>query len=105
MLVTFPAMFGCKNDPVHIILGNWVWSPFAKVSFCMYLMHFIALLMGIFSNRMDMYWQYTTMIYTFLADVFWSVILATFLSVLVEAPILGIEKIFMKGSGKSKNKE
>lgn len=45
------------------------------------------------------------MIYTFIADVFWSVILATFLSVLVEAPILGIEKIFMKSGGKSKSKE
>jgi peptidoglycan/LPS O-acetylase OafA/YrhL len=103
MLVTFPAMFGCKNDPCHIILGNWVWSPVAKVSFCMYLMHFIALLMGIYSNRMDMYWQYTTMIYTYIADVVWAILFATCLSVLVESPILGLEKILMRG-GKKKEK-
>lgn len=105
MLLTFPAMFGCKNDPVHIILGNWVWSPIAKVSFCMYLMHFIAVLMGIFSNRMDMYWQYTTMIYSFIADVVWSILLATLLSVMVESPILGMEKIFMRGDKKKEKPE
>lgn len=100
MLLTFPAMFGCKNDPVHIILGNWIWSPIAKVSFCMYLMHFVAVLMGIFSNRMDMYWQTTTMLYSFIADIVWSILLATLLSVLVEAPIMGIEKALTRGDRK-----
>jgi peptidoglycan/LPS O-acetylase OafA/YrhL len=104
MLVTFPAMFGCKNDPCHIILGSWIWSPIAKVSFCMYLVHFIVLMMGVFSNRMDMYWQYSSMLYAYVADVFWSILLATLLSVLVESPILGIEKILMRGGDKKKEK-
>jgi peptidoglycan/LPS O-acetylase OafA/YrhL len=105
MLMTFPAMFGCKNDPCHIILGNWIWSPIAKVSFCMYLMHFIAVLMGIFSNRMDMYWQYTTMIYSFIADVVWSILMATLLSIMVESPILGMEKLLMRGDRKRSKPE
>lgn len=89
-LVTFPAMFGCKNDPVHIILGHKIFSPGAKISFCMYLTHFIVIMMGVFSNRMDLYWQPISSVYLIISDIFWAMVTATFLSLLIESPTLGI---------------
>jgi peptidoglycan/LPS O-acetylase OafA/YrhL len=83
-------MFGCKHDPTRYILGHWLFSPLAKVSFCMYLTHFIVILDGTFSARMDMFWQISSSLYTVIADIFFSVLLATCLSVLIEAPILGL---------------
>lgn len=92
-------MFGCKHDPTKYILGHWFFSPLAKVSFCMYLTHFIVILDGTFSQRMEMFWQISTSLYNVIADIFFSILLATFLSILVEAPILGLEKIFLRGGG------
>lgn len=83
ILCTFPAMFGCKNDPCHIILGSSVFSAVAKVSFCMYLCHFIVIMMGTFSSRMDLYWQPMSSLYVVVSDLIWSILLATCLSLLV----------------------
>jgi peptidoglycan/LPS O-acetylase OafA/YrhL len=105
-LCVFAAMFGCKNDPSKIILGHWFFSPLAKVSFCVYLTHFIVIMNGTYSSRMDLYWQSSTAVYTTIADIFWSVLLATCLSCLIEAPILGLEKIFLRpDKKKDKSKE
>ena len=89
-LCIFAAMFGCKNDPSKYILGHRIFSPLAKVSFCIYLVHFIVIMSGTFSARMDMYWEPYTAVYTVIGDIFWAVLLATFLSLLVEAPTLGL---------------
>ncbi len=83
-------MFGCKHDPTKYILGHWLFSPLAKVSFCMYLTHFIVILDGTFSVRMDLFWQLSTSLYIVITDIFYSILTATFLSLLVEAPILGL---------------
>ena len=55
-LCVFAAMFGCRNDPVKYILGHHIFSPLAKVSFCIYLVHLIVVMGGTFASRMDLYW-------------------------------------------------
>jgi peptidoglycan/LPS O-acetylase OafA/YrhL len=97
----FAGMFGCKHDPAKFILGHWIFSPLAKVSFCVYLTHFIVIMNGTFSARMELFWQETTSLYIVITDIFWSVVCATFLSALVESPILGMEKVLM-GGGKDR---
>lgn len=101
-LCIFAAMFGCKNDPAKFILGHWFFSPLAKVSFCIYLTHFIVIMNGTFSSRMDLYWQSSSGLYLVIADIFWSILLATTLSCLIEAPILGLERIFLRPPKKEK---
>jgi peptidoglycan/LPS O-acetylase OafA/YrhL len=81
-------MFGCRYDPAKAILGHWIFSPLAKISFCIYLTHFIVIMSGCFSVRMEQFWQTSSAIYTVISDIFWSILLATFLSCLIEAPIL-----------------
>ncbi len=56
----------------------------------MYLTHFIVIMTGVFSSRMDMFWQPMTSTYQVIADIFWTILLATFLSLLVESPTLGL---------------
>lgn len=96
-LCVFAAMFGCKNDPTKFILGHSFFSPLAKVSFCIYLTHFTVIMDGTYSSRMDLYWQTIASLYHIVTDIFYSVILALILSLLVESPTLGLEKIFLRG--------
>jgi peptidoglycan/LPS O-acetylase OafA/YrhL len=98
-------MFGCKNDPSKFILGHPFFSPLAKVSFCIYLTHFIVIMNGTFSSRMDLYWQTISSLYHIVTDIFYSILLALFLSLIVESPTLGLEKIFLRGEGKKKPQE
>lgn len=55
-LCVFAAMFGCANDPTTYILGHRIFSPLAKVSFCVYLVHLIVIMGGTFAGKMDLYW-------------------------------------------------
>lgn len=86
----FAAMFGCKNDPSKFILGHRFFSPLAKVSFCIYLMHLIVIMGGTFAGRMDLYWTPYTATFISISDIFWAVIAATSLSLLIESPTLGL---------------
>lgn len=90
-------MFGCKNDPAKFILGHKLFSPLAKISFCIYLVHLIVVMNATYSVRMELYWQPLSAIYLIIADIFWSVILATFLSLIIESPTLSLEKILLRG--------
>jgi peptidoglycan/LPS O-acetylase OafA/YrhL len=101
-MLVFAAMFGCKNDPVKFILGHAFFSPIAKISFSIYLTHFIVIMRGSFSARIDFYWQAMSSIYIVITDIFYSMILALVLSLLVESPTLGLEKIFLRGGGDKK---
>ena len=101
-LCCFSSIFGCNHDPTKYILGHWFFAPLAKVSFCMYLVHFIVIMNGIFSARMDLFWQVGSSLYTVITDVFLSVLLATCLTLLIQSPVLGLEKILLRGGGGKK---
>jgi peptidoglycan/LPS O-acetylase OafA/YrhL len=83
-------MFGCKNDPTKFILGHRIFSPLAKVSFCIYLVHFVVIMNGVFGARMDMYWEPYSVVYTTITYMFWATLFAVCLSLMVEAPTLGL---------------
>jgi peptidoglycan/LPS O-acetylase OafA/YrhL len=76
-------MFGCKNDPAKFILGHPFFSPFAKISFSVYLTHFIVIMNGSFSSRMNLYWQEMSVIYVIVTDIILSLATALVLSLLV----------------------
>jgi hypothetical protein len=57
---------------------------------------------GSFSSKMNLYWQDMTLLYVIFTDVVFSVLLALFLSLLVESPTLGLEKVLFKGGDKKK---
>jgi hypothetical protein len=57
-------------------------------------MHFDALLTSIYFNYVNIYWQCTTTIYIFIAEVLWVILFATSLSILIELLILDPENFF-----------
>ncbi len=57
---------------------------------------------GAFSVRIGFYWQSMSSIYIVITDIFYSILLALVLSLLVESPTLGLEKIFLRGGGEKK---
>ena len=81
--MTFAAMFGCKNDPVKFILGHSFFSPLAKISFCMYLTHFIIIMNGVFSSRMNLYYQTMSALYVIVTDIVFTILLALFLTLII----------------------
>lgn len=46
-------------------------------------MHFVVIMSGTFASKMDLYWEPYSAIYISISDIFWSVIVATMLSLLV----------------------
>jgi hypothetical protein len=46
-------------------------------------MHFIVIMGGTYGNKMDLYWTPYTAIYLSIADIFWSVLAGTALSLLI----------------------
>ena len=46
---------------------------------------------------MNLFWQVESSLYTVISDLLYSAILATCLSLIVESPVLGLEKVFLKG--------
>lgn len=104
-LCFFSGMFGCRNDPTKSILGHWFFSPLAKISFCIYLTHFIIIMDTTYSSRMNLYWQTSSVLYSTVSSFFWSIFLATSLSCMIESPILGLEKIFLRPEKKKDKKE
>ena len=57
---------------------------------------------GSFSSRMNLYWQDMSALYVIVTDIFFSVLLALFLSLLIESPTLDLEKVLLKSGDKKK---
>ncbi|CAD8211140.1 unnamed protein product [Paramecium pentaurelia] len=88
-----PALLGCKNDPSRFILGHPFWQPIARISFCMYLTHFIVILFMTFSSTQLVYYQYSHILYFTLTDIVYTIIIGGLLSLAIEVPCMNLEKI------------
>lgn len=53
-------------------------------------MHLIVIMGGTFAGRMDLYWTPYTATFITISDIFWAILAATGLSLLVESPTLGL---------------
>ncbi|CAD8107262.1 unnamed protein product [Paramecium primaurelia] len=88
-----PALLGCKNDPSRFILGHPFWQPIARISFCMYLTHFIVILFMTFSSTQLVYYQYSHILFFTLTDIVYTIVIGGILSLAIEVPCMNLEKI------------
>ncbi|CAD8115428.1 unnamed protein product [Paramecium sonneborni] len=88
-----PALLGCKNDPSRFILGHPFWQPIARISFCMYLTHFIVILFMTFSSTQLVYYQYSHILFFTLTDIVYTIIIGGIISLAIEVPCMNLEKI------------
>ncbi|XP_033116068.1 nose resistant to fluoxetine protein 6-like [Anneissia japonica] len=81
------------GGPVNTFLSWGIWTPLARLTFCAYLLHPVLLFLYIFPSKVLFhYWGFQTF-YTFIATIVLSYGAAFVLSVLVEAPTMGLEKM------------
>ena len=102
--IGFSIIFIIWLIPLTEGFGGWIFSflshPYfsipAKISFSFYLVHPIIILLYVF-NRPDSYFiSHFNYIYTWPSTVLYSIIVSTLLTLLIESPILSLEKVLLR---------
>ncbi|XP_066267362.1 nose resistant to fluoxetine protein 6-like [Branchiostoma lanceolatum] len=78
---------------VDTILSWDAWVPLSRLTYCAYLIHTLVWYAVYFSREVPIHYSTFTMIYFFLGHVTLSYGLAFLVSVAVEAPLMGLEKV------------
>ena len=102
--IGFSIIFIIFLIPLTEGFGGWIFSFLshryfsipAKISFSFYLVHPIIILLYVF-NRPDSYFiSHFNYIYTWPSTVLYSIIISTLLTLLIESPILSLEKVLLR---------
>eukprot|EP00057_Strongylocentrotus_purpuratus_P033640 XP_792203.3 PREDICTED: nose resistant to fluoxetine protein 6 [Strongylocentrotus purpuratus] len=89
-------IFACLQDyggPIGAILSWQIWIPLARLTYCAYLIHPVILFSRVYSDAVLFHTSYITISYLFVANVVLSYASALVLSLLVEGPTMGLEKV------------
>ncbi|KAG8289170.1 hypothetical protein J6590_003508 [Homalodisca vitripennis] len=70
-----------------------VWVPLGRLTYCIYLTHVAVILYSIGGMRKPQHFSYYNMILKFLGELIISTILAAILSLMIEAPLMVLEKV------------
>ncbi|XP_073995610.1 nose resistant to fluoxetine protein 6-like isoform X2 [Rhodnius prolixus] len=81
------------GGPVNTFLSAKIFGPLGRLTYCIYLTHVAIILYDISSRRMTTYYTDYGQVQAFFGDMFFVIICATILSVLLESPLITIEKI------------
>ena len=83
------------GGPVNFILSWKLWAPLGRLTFAAYLVHPIVLISYQALIQTPIHFTDLTLIYMFVANLVFSYGFAFLLSMVVEAPMLGIEKLIL----------
>ncbi|XP_033122588.1 nose resistant to fluoxetine protein 6-like [Anneissia japonica] len=84
------------GGPVNMFLSWGIWAPLARLTFCAYLLHPMLLFLCVLPRKFLFdYWGFQTFC-IFIATIVLSYAAAFVLSVLVEVPTMGLEKMFFR---------
>ncbi|XP_063992297.1 nose resistant to fluoxetine protein 6-like [Diachasmimorpha longicaudata] len=72
-----------------------VFMPLGRISYCIYLVHFITQYMRISAVRIPVYFSNLTMLYLFLSDFVLCIVGGFILSLLFESPFMALEKMLL----------
>ncbi len=98
-LILLPILMG-HNKIACAFLGHAVFTPLARLSFCVYLIHYGLLHAIILSRPQAGYLSDTEIFYDFLICLVLSFVAALPISLVLESPLLGIEKL-LKGTART----
>lgn len=93
------VIFACATGNGGFINTLLSWSPFvplARLSYCIYLSHFMVIFTYFNTQRSLLYMDDLNAIYVFLATLVLSVMVAFVASLSFEAPMMGLEKVIFK---------
>ncbi|XP_064650005.1 nose resistant to fluoxetine protein 6-like [Lineus longissimus] len=94
--VVFASIHGA-GGPVEVVLSWRFWKPLSHLTYCVYLVH--PIWMMIYANylRRQVHFDDLNFIYLFIGNLVISYLIAFCLSLLVESPLLALERIVFKG--------
>ncbi|KAK9498833.1 hypothetical protein O3M35_003389 [Rhynocoris fuscipes] len=81
------------GGPVNTILSAKIFGPLGRLTYCIYLTHIAVILFDISSRRIVSYYTDYSQVQAFFGDMFFVIVFATILSVLLESPLMTIEKL------------
>ncbi|XP_071511122.1 nose resistant to fluoxetine protein 6-like [Diadema antillarum] len=78
---------------IGVFLGWGFWVPLAKMTYCAYLLHPIIIYSNIIFDKTVYHSDYMSLSYTYVGNVVFSYASAAILSLVIEAPTMGLEKV------------
>lgn len=84
IILTLPATLQVPNNIIHIILGAKFWIPLARISFCVYLTHYIIILVMSYSAYSTVYLENSKFILYTTATIVYSFCFSVFVSGIIE---------------------
>ena len=87
------------GGPVNWVLSWKFWAPVGRLTYAAYLVHPIILVAYIFNLLTPLHFTDLTVIYMFVANLVFTYLAAYVLSMIVEAPMMAIEKFILSKRG------
>ncbi|XP_060575994.1 nose resistant to fluoxetine protein 6-like [Ruditapes philippinarum] len=88
-----------NGGPVKDILSWQVWAPLGRLTYAAYLVHPIIMYTYYFNMRQPLHFSDMTMVYLFISHLVVSYVVAFSVSMLVEAPMIQLEKLLLQPIG------
>ncbi|XP_070533924.1 nose resistant to fluoxetine protein 6-like [Ptychodera flava] len=93
------VIFACETGnggPVHTFLSWSAWIPLSRLTYCTYLIHPIVIYIYYWSRKTPIHYTEMNMVYYFVASLVLSYACAFVVSLAIEAPMIGLEKILLR---------
>ncbi|XP_064649593.1 nose resistant to fluoxetine protein 6-like [Lineus longissimus] len=93
------VIFACVHGmggPINKFLSWRFWIPLSRLTYCAYLVHPIWIAIYVHYQRAPTHYDDITMVYLYVGNLFFSYVIAFGTSLLIEAPMIGIEKVIFK---------
>ncbi|XP_033748135.1 nose resistant to fluoxetine protein 6-like [Pecten maximus] len=93
------VIYACATGyggPVNIILSWKVWAPLGRLTYCAYLVHPVVITAYGFNLPTEFFYGDIAVIYMYLGNLVSSYCIAYIVSMVIEAPMMGLEKVFFK---------
>ncbi|KAL3857066.1 hypothetical protein ACJMK2_011762 [Sinanodonta woodiana] len=84
-----------KGGPVNQILSWKIWAPLGRLTFAAYLVHPVTIYIFYLNLRLPIHFTDLTMIYYYMANLITAYTVAFVISMMVEAPMLQLEKLIL----------
>ncbi|XP_071445527.1 O-acyltransferase like protein-like [Hetaerina americana] len=98
------VIFACCHGyagPVNTILSWKLLTPLGRLTYCIYLIHYIVILYFAGSTRATVYFSINEVVRDFFGNLIIAIFVATALSLVFESPFIGISKAFVKRETKA----
>nr|XP_054751083.1 O-acyltransferase like protein-like [Lytechinus pictus] len=90
--IIFASLHG-YGGPVGALLEWSFWIPLARLSYCAFLIHPVVMYSVLLTQQTLFHFTYVTIAYLYVGNAVFSFVAALILSLLVEGPFMGLEKV------------